>query len=541
MILRPYQRAAIDMTYEWMRNNSGNPCIVIPPGGGKSVVIAELCRDAIQSWPGTRILMLTRSLELIEQNAARLRALWPNAPIGIYSASIGKKHLGEPITIGGPLSVVRAIDRIGKIDLIICDECHDISHKDEGSYCKIIGELTAINPSLRVIGLTATPYRLGHGYITDKPAIFDELLYPTKIDDMINSGFLSPLRSKLTGLQIDTTGVHKRGGEYIESELQHAVNTHDNNTAIVNESISWGNSQGRKKWMFFATGVAHAIALRDMLRDRGISAEAITGDMNKSDRRKAVDDFRSGKLRAVTQVNCLSTGFDVPDIDMLVLARPTQSPGLYMQQAGRGLRIAPGKTDCLVLDFAGLVSMHGPITAVNPPKRKGSGGGDAPVKVCPECSEIVHASARKCPACGYKFPIEKEEKAIKRHNDDIMGLHGTDLECQSWEWRRHVSRISGKEMLAVTYYGHLSDKPITEYLPVLHDGYAGQKAMQTLSFIASRSGVEYRKGGGDIIDNVISTFSNAKPPSIVEYRMDGKFPRIINRIWRSDEQEARRA
>jgi DNA repair protein RadD len=172
-MLRAYQQRAIDQLYDWMKNNEGNPCLVLPTGSGKSHIIAAICKDALQNWPETRILMLTHVKELIEQNAEKLRSLWPGAPMGIYSASIGKRELGEPITFAGIQSVRNKARMIGGVDLIIIDESHFIGHKDEGGYRKLIAELTEINPHLRVIGLTATPYRLGHGLITDKPAIFD--------------------------------------------------------------------------------------------------------------------------------------------------------------------------------------------------------------------------------------------------------------------------------------------------------------------------------------------------------------------------------
>ena len=210
--LREYQTRSLTMLYEWMGKSAGNPCVSLPTGSGKSVVIAELCRQAVTEWPETKILMLTRSKELIEQNHAKLRAIWPNAPIGIYSASVGRKELGEPITIAGPLSIINRLEEIGHIDLIICDECHDISHKNEGSYRKIINRLLEINPSMRVIGYTASPFRMGHGYITDKPAIFDAIIEPTSIEELIHKVYLSKLRSKMPDFKIRTDGVKNRGG-----------------------------------------------------------------------------------------------------------------------------------------------------------------------------------------------------------------------------------------------------------------------------------------------------------------------------------------
>lgn len=525
--LREYQSRSLAMLYDWLENNSGNPCVSLPTGSGKSVVIAELCKQAVTQWPETKILMLTRSKELIEQNYAKLRTIWPNAPIGIYSASVGRKELGEPITIGGPLSIINRLDEIGHVDLIICDECHDISHKDEGSYRKIINKLMEINPSMRVIGYTASPFRMGHGYITDKPAIFHSIIEPVSIEELIYKGFLSRLRSKMPKFKISTDGVKKRGGEYIESELQKAVDTKDNNERMIDEVIQ--KAGDRKCWMVFCTGVKHAEHIASLLNEKGITSISVTGDMPKLEREKAIADFKLGKIKAVTNVNCLSTGFDHSEIDLLVMARPTCSPGVYLQQCGRGLRIAPGKTDCLVLDFAGVVEQHGPITAVRPPPKKGDKQGEAPVKVCDNCQEICHLSVRVCPSCGEAFP-EPVKPALKLSYLDIMGLEGIDLEVTSWTWRKHISRASGKEMLSVSFYGGLSDPPVTEYLAVTHDGYAGEKSRRLLAEIAHKAGVTINYSASDL-HQLAQQMTEGQPPSCIEFKREGKYFTVMKRTW----------
>jgi DNA repair protein RadD len=188
-----------------------------------------------------------------------------------------------------------------------------------------------------------------------------------------------------------------------------------------------------------------------------------------------------------------------------------------------------------VLDFAGVVASHGPITNVQPPKKGGDGNGEAPVKVCDECGELVHISAAICPSCGAVFP-EPVKKKLELRDDDIMGLEGKELDVSSWNWRIHTSRASGKLMLSCTYYGSLSDKPITEYLPVLHDGYAGQMALQKLLTMASSSGADLSQvsqlEGERGLDYISVQMSNSEPPSAIKYRLDGKFFRVIRRSWK---------
>ena len=526
--LREYQQRTIDQLYAWFSaGNTGNPCLVLPTGAGKSHIIAALCKDALQSWPETRILMLTHVKELIAQNAEKMRQHWPNAPMGIYSAGLRRKEMGEPITFAGIQSVRTKASQIGHVDLVIIDEAHLVSHKDEGGYRTLLADLSAINPNLRIVGLTASPYRLGHGYITDKPAIFDALIEPVSIEELIYKGYLSTLRSKLTATKLEVDGVHKRGGEYIESELQAAVDTSDKNRKVAAEIVRLGNS--RKSWLVFCAGVDHAHHIATALQAQGITTECVTGDTPSSERDRILTDFKAGRIRALTNANVLTTGFDAPGIDLIAMLRPTMSPGLYVQMAGRGLRIAPDKIDCLVLDFAGVVEQHGPITAVKPPPRKGDKVGEAPVKVCDHCQEICHLSVRVCPACGEAFP-EPERPALKLSNLDIMGVEGIDLEVTAWTWRKHISRASGKEMLSVTYYGSLSDAPVTEYLAVTHDGYAGEKSRRLLAEIAHHAGVVLDYAVADL-HQMAQQMTAGLPPATIEYKREGKFFTVIKRNY----------
>lgn len=530
--LRDYQQKTIDELYAWFEaGNKGNPCIVMPTGSGKSHIVAALCKDALQTWPETQILMLTHVKELIEQNAEKMRQHWPNAPMGIYSASIGVKHLGEPITFAGIQSIGKKAKEVGHVDLIIIDECHLVNHHETGSYRAFIKELMQFNPALRVIGLTATPFRLGHGYITDKPAMFDALLEPVRIEELIYKGFLATLRSKHTKTQLDVSGVKKRGGEYIESDLQAAVDTDEKNRAVVDEVISLAGD--RKAWLFFCTGIEHAQHIAMILKERDIPAACVTGKTPKKEREQILNDFKAGKLRALTNANVLTTGFDHPDIDLIAMLRPTLSPGLYVQMAGRGMRLKSHTDHCMVLDFAGVVASHGPITAVQPPKTPGEkddGEKEAPVKACPECFELVHPAVKQCPSCGYEFPIVF--KKLKLRDDDIMGLDGSEMEVTDWKWRKHISRASGKEMLAVSYYGGISDPPITEYFPVTHDGYAGEKARKSVLSIVRSGNFETYGQYVENLEDMSGLFNKyAEAPKTIEYKKDGKFYRVMKRSW----------
>ena len=529
MKLRDYQQRSIKLLYEWLEANEGNPCLVLPTGSGKSHIVAALCQDALTQWPDTRVLMITHVKELIQQNAEKMRLHWPGAPLGIYSAGLKQKNLSEPITFAGIQSVRNRAAEIGHVDLVIVDECHLISHKSEGGYRELIKKLFDINPALRVLGLTATPFRLGHGYIDEAGALFDDRIEPVTIEELIHKGYLSTLRSKKTETKLDVEGVHKRGGEYIESELQAAVDNQDTNYKVIQEVIDRGKNC--RHWLVFCTGVAHAEHISQTLMDAGVTAACVTGKTPPAQREDLITRFKAGEIQALTNANVLTTGFDFPDIDLIAMLRPTMSPSLYMQMAGRGLR-PKGHTDhCLVLDFAGNVEAHGPITRVRPPHKSGSGG-EAPVKVCDACHEIVHISVMTCPECGYEFPESENKIPMQLRDDCIMGSD-TELKMKvaSWEWREYTSR-AGNNMLRATYYGpSLSDKPISEYFCVLHSGYAGQKAIGEINQIAHASGCHTELIAATGLPQAAVAFNRSKPPDEIDYEKNGRYFNVIRRNY----------
>lgn len=416
--LRPYQRQSIDALYEHWHDGGGNGLIVIPTGGGKSLIIATLLREIMETWPLMRIAMVTHSKELISQNHAELLNVWRNAPAGIYSAGIGRRDTEHPILFCGVQSVWNKTDKIGRFDLLLIDEAHLISRNANTMYGKFIAAMRERQPDLRVVGLTATPYRLDSGRLDKGPdRLFDKIVYEANVADLIDDGFLSPLISKSTHAEISTAGVHRRGGEYIAGELEEAAMMGDLVERAAAEIVARG--QDRRAWLAFCTGVRHAEAVRDAIRKLGISAESVDGSMPAKERDRIISHFRHGGIRCLTSVNVLSIGFNVPHVDLVALLRPTESAGLYIQQVGRGFRLAKGKTNALILDFAGNVRKHGPVNAVLPPKQgkpKGDGDPKEPddevkAKPCPACESLVPIRASTCGDCGFEWPAVIKHEA----------------------------------------------------------------------------------------------------------------------------------
>jgi len=491
MILRPYQLDA----REKIKESSGNICVVLPGGSGKSICIA----DFVMQNADKKILMLTHVKELIRQNEEKLLTLWPDAPVCIYSAGLKRKELDKNIIFAGIQSIGKKFELLSDVDYIVVDECDLINHKEEGLYRQLIGNINA-----RVIGFTATPYRMNHGLIIDKPAIFDSLIYPEggSILELTNAGYLSRLISKATPTKLNVNGVHKRGGEYIESELQKAVDKNDLNDNIVEQVIE--RSMGRYHWLFFCAGIDHAEHMAESLRAHGIAAESVSSIDSPAERDIKIADFKSDKLTALTNNNILTTGFDFPNIDLIAHCRPTMSPRLYEQMNFRGTRLKSHIDNCLCLDFAGVIAQHGAMTDVRTPQKHTQGEGIAPCKECPKCFEIIPIQLKICYSCNYEFP-KKEKKDIYLRNDDIMsGV--LEMAVDNIKIREHIGYKSGKRMIRVTYCP-VFGTGIDEYLCVYHPGVVGIIA---------------RKKYNEI--------KNKKLLSI-QYIKDGKFFKIINKTF----------
>jgi DNA repair protein RadD len=524
-MLRDYQQRAIDELYAWLRDNEGDPVLVLPTGSGKSHIVAALCSDALKNWQDTRILMTTHVKELVQQNAEKMRQHWANAPMGVYSAGLKSRDI-DAITFASIQSIEGKHYAIGHRDLMIVDEAHMINNQAHGRYRRLIDALRQINPAMRVIGLTATPYRLGQGLLTQgESALFDGIIEPVSIAELVGRGYLAPLKSKHTEAMIDTSKIKKRGGEYIAKDMNREADK------ITQKAVLeiMARADQRKHWLLFCSGVDHSYHVRDELRRWGVNAETITGKTPHKERERLIDQFRTGTLQALTNADVLTTGFDAPDTDLIAMLRPTMSAALYVQMAGRGMRLKQHTDHCLVLDFAGNVETHGPITGVTPPRmQSGEGGGEAPVKVCPQCDELLHASVMTCTECGHQFP--KNEKPLMLGNADIMGIEPLEMSVTDWQWRKHVSRKSGKEMVKVTYYGGLSDAPITEYFAITHEGYAGIKALASLARLAKNAGLP-QSVDIDEMEKLAQWLNTGRPPALIQYHKRGKFYDIDHREW----------
>ncbi|NEU13544.1 DEAD/DEAH box helicase [Methylobacterium sp. BTF04] len=456
MDLRPYQRASLDALYASWEAAAGDGLIVLPTGAGKAFVIAALVREVLARTADCRVIVVTHTRELIAQNYRELVATWPEAPAGIYSAGIGRRDASAQVLFCGIQSVWNRTQEIGAFDLVVVDEAHLIPRSAETRYGRFLAALRETRPALRVVGLTATPYRLDSGRLDEgKGRLFERIVYEANVGDLIHQGYLAPLISKATTTALDVSGVGKRGGDYIPSALEAAVNQDWITRAAVEEMVGYGRE--RRAWLAFCAGLAHAVAVRDAVRAEGYPCETISGESPKRERDRIVRDFREGRLRCLTSVDVLSTGFNVPRVDLIALLRPTQSTGLYVQQVGRALRTAPGKRDALILDYAGLVRMHGPVDIVTARTAAAIRGREDEVraKPCPGCGALIALNASTCESCWIEPDDEpagpSHEAAADDENPILSGEAPGWIAISDWSWRRRARRGEA-DSLDVTFH-----------------------------------------------------------------------------------------
>lgn len=379
---------------------------------------------------------------------------------------------------GGVKSVLNSIELLGRRDIIIIDEAHLASPNADTAYQKIIKHFTADGNRVRVIGLTATPYRQGLGLITEN-GIFDEIAVDqTSVEwfaRLIAEGFIVPLIPRRTRTQIDVSKVKMTNGEYNLVDLQRTVDVDAITYGALEELVQAGHD--RWSWMIFASGVDHAEHVAQALAYFGIPAIAVHSRMSDADRDKRLLDFKFGNYRCAVVNNIGTIGFDHAPIDLIGVLRPTASTSLWVQMLGRGTRPSPAtmKRNCLVLDFAKNTENLGPIDAPRIPKRHVPGGGDPPVRICECCGTYNHASARFCFVCGEKFTFETKLVSVSS-SFELMSSGEPDIrwyDVQNVYYSRHTKEGSPDTIKAVYQCGL---EAFTEWVCLEHNGFPKHKA-----------------------------------------------------------------
>ncbi|MCW4443496.1 DEAD/DEAH box helicase [Vibrio splendidus] len=385
--LRPYQADSVKSVIHYFRKHQTPAVLVLPTGAGKSLVIAELARLA-----KGRVLVLAHVKELVEQNHEKYEGYGLKG--SIFSAGLGRKETDQQVVFASVQSVVRNLDSFSnQFSLLVIDECHRVPDEKTSSYQKVITHLRENNSGIKVLGLTATPYRLGMGWLyqyhtrgqvrSEEPRFFRDCIFELPIRYLLDEGFLTPARMiDAPVLSYDFSQLKPAStGRYKEAELDMVIEQSKRATPqIVDQIIEL--AKDKLGIMVFAATVRHAQEILGLLPVG--ESSIVIGDTPTLERDQIISDFKERKIKFLVNVSVLTTGFDAPHVDLIAILRPTESISLYQQIVGRGLRLSPGKKECLVLDYAGnSYDLYQP--EVGDPKPDSD-------------SEIITIP---CPACGF--------------------------------------------------------------------------------------------------------------------------------------------
>lgn len=515
---RDYQAKGSEILKVYLKYPHRHPLFAIPTGGGKTIMIADAIKTIKAFNPDAKIAVLSHVMEILEQNRNTIEK-YLGRPVGVISAGLGLNRMSD-ITIAGIQSVWRNADRFFDFTHVIIDEAHSISVEDGTMYDTFFSA-----GKFQRIGYTATPFRLGDGYIYGKDKQFTELAYDLTSAEgfvnLVNQGYLCPLVSKGTKMKMDTSDIKITAGDYNEKAMSNKFDKLSITNAAIEELIERGAD--RKKWLIFAIDINHAEHITEALLRKGVMSNVVHSRMGDS-RKRVIDDYKSGKYRALVNVNVLATGFDDPSIDLIALLRPTQSPIIHIQTIGRGLRIADNKLDCLVLDFAGNVSRLGPINnVVIKEKGKGIKAGEAVMKECPACLTLCYTSVRICPSCQHQF-VFKTLLSAEADTAKVVadGQKEESVYVVNSVSYTKVERVGSPSMVKVTYM--CGAKQFNEWLCVEHTGYAKTKADHWIKF----------RGGNrcNTVDEALEVCKGLKKAARIRVVKKGKYPVVEESFFR---------
>ena len=438
--LRDYQSEAVSATIKHFQKSNESAGIVLPTGSGKSLGIAELARLAKR-----KILVLTHVKELVEQNHQKYESYGLTA--SIYSAGLKKKKNDQQVTFASIQSVARNLADFSQYySLIIVDECHRVNIKKENGegnnqYQQVIELLTQTNPEIKLLGLTATPYRLGMGWIyrkhhrgimrSEQARPFEHCIYELPLRYLIKRQYLTqPTLVDATIEHYDFSALRVNNtGEYNPADINHLLNRNPRITQGIIEQVVDLALQ-RQGVMIFAATVEHAQEVQSYLPTS--ETALIIGDTDNKERGYLIQQFKQKRIKYLVNVSVLTTGFDAPHVDMIAILRPTQSVSLYQQIIGRGLRLSEGKKDCLIIDYTGNdFDLYQPEVGEKKPNSQAK-----PMQVlCPSCEfpnifwgisdddgHLIEHYGRRCQGlindvqCDYRF-VFKECPQCGEEND----------------------------------------------------------------------------------------------------------------------------
>nr|WP_298968029.1 DEAD/DEAH box helicase [uncultured Halomonas sp.] len=568
--LRPYQQEAVKRVVGHFRASSEPALVVLPTGSGKSLVIAELARLA-----RGRVLVLAHVRELVEQNHAKYQAYGLEADI--FSAGLKRKEATRQVVFGSVQSVVRNLERFNDANftLLVIDESHRVSLNEDASYGQVIEHLRRQNPQLKILGLTATPYRLGQGFIYfrhhhgmvkgSEESFFRDCVFEQPLRLMVKQGYLAaPKRLDMAIEGYDFSALKPASSGLFQEEALNRVVAGSRATPGIIEQII-ARAVDRQGVMIFAATVAHAEEIMGYLPPA--EAALITGATPSQERKALIDAFKARALKYLVNVAVLTTGFDAPHVDLIAILRPTESISLYQQMIGRGLRLSPGKEDCLILDYAG-----NPWDIFAPEVGEPKPDSDSePVQVeCPECGHanlywgkrdgdiVIEHFGRRCQGliedgagkrrqCEFRFRFKVCEECGAENDIAARRCHGCDKLLVDADDKlkdaltlkdAKVLRVSGMQLEATTNGRGLPRLKVTyhdEDGEHLSEWFALETPAQRRAFYVAFLRYHLRAPGGKwqpvSADEVVTEQRRLRHPDFVVGRKVGRHFQIRDKLF----------
>ena len=573
--LRPYQQEAVQQTLRHFRLEKTPAVIVLPTGAGKSLVIAELARLA-----RGRVLVLAHVRELVEQNYQKYISFGLSA--GIFSAGLNRKDSAEKVIFGSIQSIARADDDFfNDFTLCVIDECHRVSMEGETQYLQVLSKLQKANSELCILGLTATPYRLGMGWIyqwhqgkklqrTNEERFFKKCLFELSLRYLIKNRFLTPpIKIDSPVACYDFSQLKMERGKFSPSQIEEALKDQSRITPVIIQNII-DMSVERQGVMIFTSSVRHAIEIMKCLPP--YVAALVTGDTPEDERTEIIELFKQKKLKYLVNVSVLTTGFDAPHVDVIAILRPTESVSLYQQIVGRGLRLAEGKQDCLVLDYTGQGhDLYSPEIEEDKPHSKAV----AVEVICPQCGvennfwglkdgegNILEHYGRRCQgsyedpvsheleACGFRFRFKRCEQCGEENDisarvcgkcdfvlvdadkklKEAMLLKDAHVMCVEEMQFHEVVDKKGRSRLEVRYFDANAD--------VLKESFFLESPEDCRAFYFNFTRMHWRVPGESItirgIVDVLKARSRFREPLYVIARKKQQYWQIREKVFQTD-------
>lgn len=569
--LRPYQRDSVKATINYFRKHNAPALLSLSTGAGKSLIIAELARIA-----KGRVLVLAHVKELVEQNHGKYESYGLKA--SIFSAGLGRKESERQVVFASVQSLVNSLQKFTEaFSLLVIDECHRVPIDPNSSYQKVVRHLQKINPNLKVLGLTATPYRLGLGWIyqyhtrgqvrTREPRFFRDCIFDLPIRFLLDEKFLTePKIMDMAVMGYDFSNLKNAAtGYYREADLDKVIKQSARATPMIIKQVI-ETAKDRRGVMIFASTVNHAQEIMGYLADE--NAALVIGDTPHVERERIINDFKAQKIKYLVNVSVLTTGFDAPHVDLIAILRPTESISLYQQIVGRGLRLFEGKKDCLIMEFAGncydlyqpevgeakpdsdseIVTIPCPVCGFNnnfwgkiaadgfviehygrqcqgytenEQGQRNICGYRFRAKICEMCGSDNDIAARRCHQCAHLLvdPDKKLRDALQLKDAMIM-------KCAEMRLQPGKNRI-GKAQLKVTY--------ICDEGTQLHEFWQlatqTQKAEFLKKFISRHLIDRHRPFTDTAPTKVVNNVHRLRSPDVIVARKNGRFWRVSDKLF----------